>query len=76
MIKVHMVYAVKHDGRHRACLVAGGHLTETPIDSVYSGVISLKSIRMVAFIAELNGLETWSTDIGSAYLEAETQEKV
>jgi len=31
---------------------------------------------MIAFIAELNGLETWSTDIGSAYLEAETKEKV
>ena len=76
MIKVHMVYAVKHDGRHRARLVAGGHMTETPIDSVYSGVVSLKSIRMIAFIAELNGLETWSTDIGSAYLEAETKEKV
>ena len=76
MINVHMVYAVKHDGRHRARLVAGGHLTETPIDSVYSGVVSLKSVRLIAFIAELNGLDTWSTDIGSAYLEAETKEKV
>ena len=57
-------------------MVAGGHLTETPIDSVYSGVVSLKSIRMITFIAELNGLETWSTDIGSAYLEAETKEKI
>ena len=27
-IRVHMVYAVKHDGRHKARLVAGGHLTE------------------------------------------------
>jgi len=34
-IQVHMVYAVKHDGRHKARLVARGHLTETPIDSVY-----------------------------------------
>ena len=23
-IRVHMVYAVKHDGRHKSCLVAGG----------------------------------------------------
>ena len=29
-IRVHMVHAVKHDGRHKARLVAGGHLTETP----------------------------------------------
>ena len=28
------------------------------------------------FLAELNGLETWATDIGNAYLEAETLEKV
>ena len=31
---------------------------------------------MVIFLAELNGLETWATDIGNAYLEAETSEKV
>ena len=28
------------------------------------------------FLGELNGLETWATDIGNAYLEAETKEKV
>ena len=28
------------------------------------------------FLAELNGLEVWSTDIGNAYLEAKTKEKV
>ena len=31
-INVHIVYAVKHDGRHKSRLVAGGHLTDTPID--------------------------------------------
>jgi Reverse transcriptase (RNA-dependent DNA polymerase) len=31
---------------------------------------------MVTFIAELNGLEVWSTDVGNAYLESYTQEKV
>ena len=34
-INVHFVYYVKHDGRHKARLVSGGHLTETPIYSVY-----------------------------------------
>jgi len=28
------------------------------------------------FLAELNGLETWAMDIGNAYLEAKTKEKV
>jgi len=71
-----MVYAVKHDGRHNARLVAGGHLAEIPIDSVYSSVVSLRGVRLLAFIGELNGLKTWSTDIGNAYLETYTKEKV
>ena len=56
-IRVHFVFAVKHDGRHKARLVADGHLTETPIDSVYSGVVSLHSLRIVIFLAELNRME-------------------
>lgn len=75
-IRCHLVYAVKHDGRHKARLVAGGHLTDTPIDSVYSSVVSLRGIRIITFIAELNNLEVWATDIGNAYLESYTQEKV
>ena len=75
-IRVHMVYDVKHDGRHRARLVANGQLTDIPIDSVYSGVVSLRGFRMLLFLAELNGLPIWATDIASAYLEAHTNEKV
>jgi len=75
-IRVHFVYAVKHDGRHKARLVAGGHLTDIPLDSVYSGVVSLRSLRIVLFLAELNGLDIFSADVGNAYLEAYTNEKV
>ena len=39
-IRVHLVYALKHDGRHKAQLVANGHLTEEPLDSGYLGVVS------------------------------------
>ena len=75
-IKVHFVYDVKHDGRLKARLVAGGHLTPVPIESVYSGVVSLKGIRLITFLGELNNLDVWCTDIGNAYLEARTKEKV
>jgi hypothetical protein len=75
-IPVHFVYDVKHDGRHKARFVAGGHRTETPVDSVYSGVVSLSGIRIVTFLAELNELELWGTDVGNAYLESYTKEKV
>ena len=30
---------------------------------------------MILFLAELNQLETWATDIGNAYLEVETDER-
>ncbi len=76
LIRVHMVYAVKHDLRYKARLVADGNLTSLPTDSVYSSVVSLRSVRIVSFIAEQNGLELWGTDIGNAYIESFTQEKV
>jgi len=75
-IRVHLVFDVKHDGRHKARLVADGHLTEIPVESVYSGVVSLRGFRLVAFLAELNALLFWATDIGNAYLEAFTSEFV
>ena len=55
--------------------MAGGHLTETPAESVYSGVVSLRSVRLVVFLAELNNLKVWQTGIGNTYVEALTKEK-
>jgi Reverse transcriptase (RNA-dependent DNA polymerase) len=75
-IRVHLVFDVKHDGRHKARLVADGHLTNIQLDSVYSGVVSLQGFRLVLFLAELNDLQLWATDIRNAYLEAYTTEKV
>ena len=75
-IRVHFVYAVKHDLRHKARLVAGGHMTEPPKDSVYSGVVSLRSMRLALLVGEINGLKAMVGDIGNAYLEAYTKEKV
>ena len=75
-IRVHFVFNAKHDGRHKARLVSDGHLTDVLLSSVYSGVVSLRGIRLVLFLAELNGLESWSTDIGNACLEAFTKKKV
>jgi hypothetical protein len=40
-IRAHLVFDVKHDGCHKACYVAGGHLTNAPNVSVYSRVVSL-----------------------------------
>jgi len=67
---------VKHNGRHKARYVAGGHLTDIPVDSMYSGVVSLQGLCIVTFLAELNGLDLWVTDVGTTYLEALTGEKI
>ena len=76
MIKVHIIFDVKQDGRRKARLVAGGHLTGPNMDTYYSSVVSLRSMRMVIFLSELNDLELCAGDIGNAYLEAYTNEKV
>ena len=75
-IKVHLVYAVKHNGRHKARLVADRHLTDIPLNSVYAGVVSIRGMQLCLFLGELNGMEAYATDIGNAYLEAKTREKV
>ena len=75
-LKVHFVYAVKHDGRCKARLVAGGHLVAIPDYSIYSGVVSLKGICLITFWGKLYNLPIYSTDIGNAYFEAQSKEKV
>jgi hypothetical protein len=59
-----MIYDIKHDGRHKARLVAGGHLTDPTTESVYSGVVSLRGIRLIFFLSDLNKLSLWVADIG------------
>ena len=75
-IRVHLIFAVKYDGRHKARLVADGCLTPEPVESIYSGVVSLRNLKLVIFLGKLNNLELWGADIGNAYLEAPTEEKL
>ena len=56
--------------------MADGHLNPEPIENIYSGVVSLRNLRLVIFLGKLNNLELWGTDIGNAYLEAFTDEKL
>ena len=36
----------------------------------------MRNWKLVIFLGKLNNLELWGTDIGNAYLEAPTEEKV
>ena len=71
--KGHHRIAVKFDGRHKARLVADGHLTPESIENIHSGVVSLRNIWLVIFLGKLNHL---GADIGNPYLEAFTDEKL
>ena len=75
-IKVHLVFVVKFDGRHKARLVPDGHLTPEPIENIYSVVVSLRNLRPVIFLGKLNNLDIWGADIGNAFLEAFTDGKL
>ena len=56
--------------------VADGHLTKEPMETVYSGVVSKRNLRLAMFLAELNNLELWGADVENAYLQALTREKL
>jgi hypothetical protein len=69
-----MVYDVKIDLTRKARLVAGGHQTDVPKESVYSSFVSRDSVRFALMIASLNNLNVLAADVQNAYLNA-TKEK-
>ncbi len=75
-VPYHIVYDVKFDGRRKARLVAGGNWTEPEKEDIYSGVVSIESLRIGFLLSQLNNLEVCAADIGNAYLNARSQEKL
>ena len=75
-VRVHLIFEVKYVGRHKPRLVAHGYLTPELVESIYSGVVSLRILKLVIFLGKLNNLELWGADIDNAYLEAQTEEKL
>ena len=75
-IKIRFVFDVKVDRRRKGRLVARGNMTPEPDKAVYSSVATLLNLRIVIFPAELNGLNLMQGDVGNAYLESYTEEKV
>ena len=75
-IPLHLIFDVKMDFTRKVRLVAGGHVTDPPTSITYSSVVSRESVRIAFLVAALNDLEVLSADIGNAYLNAPTREKV
>ena len=75
-ITCHIIYDVKFDLTRKARYVGGGHLTSVPACMTYSSVVSRDSVRIMFLIAALNDLDIKMCDIGNAYLNAETRERL
>ena len=75
-IRIYFMFDVKHCGNFKPRLVTDGHLTKEPTETVYSGVVSLRKLRLAMFLTEFNNLQLWGADVGNAYLQAVTEEKL
>ena len=75
-IRVHFVLNVKYCGKFKARLVEDRHLTKEANETVYSGAVSLRNLRLAMFLAELNDLQLWEADVGNACLQALTKENL
>ena len=75
-IPYHMVFDMKFDLRKKLRLVAAGNHTDNPKEDIYSGVVSLESLRMAFLMAAMNDLKVMAADVGNAFLCGRTKEKV
>ena len=76
-IPYHFVFDAKYDGRKKSRLVAGGHKApEVPENEIYSGVVSIETIRVAFVLAAMNNLDVCAADVSTAFLYGKTKEKV
>jgi len=71
-----MVFDVKSDLKQKARLGVGGHKVNANEHTSSSSVVRLDSTRLLNLIAKAQGLKVLAGDVGNAYLNAETNEKV
>ena len=72
-----MIFDIKQeDLRRKARLVAGGHVVESNMYESYSSVVQQRTIRLLETIVLNEGLSFVTGDIGNAFVQADTKEKV
>ena len=72
-----MIFDIKkEDFRRKARLVAGGHVINATMFESYSSVVQTKSLRLLETIALNEGLKIVTADIGNAFIQAPTKEKI
>ena len=75
-IPYRIIFAVKFDRRRKARLVVGGHLTQVPKEDCYSPVVSMDGVRLGFMIARNNELLVCAGDVGNAFLNGFSHEKI
>ncbi len=75
-IPYHIVFDVKFDLRAKARLVADGNWTEIGKEDIYSGVVGMETVRLGFTLGDLNGLKCCAGDVGNAFLNGYTREKI
>eukprot|EP00957_Ditylum_brightwellii_P208037 15355605-Ditylum_brightwellii.AAC.1 len=73
---LHMVFNVKRDRRHKVQCVAGGHMIALLDHDVYSSTVKVISVCLLHILAHSARLEVLCGDIGNAYVNAYTMEKI
>ena len=74
--RLHFVYEVKNDLRQKARLVCDGSRVDPKGLSTRATVVKGISVRLLDLIAHANDLEVKCGDIGNAFIQANTSEKV
>ena len=72
-----LIFDVKQeDLRRKARLVAGGHVVDASMYESYSSVVQTRTIRILETIAMNENLKFVTGDIGNAFVQANTKEKI
>ena len=71
-----MIFDVKQDGRHKARLVAGGHMVDPMDVDSRSTVVKGISVRLLDLIAQRDNLPILCGDVGNAFITATCMEKI
>ncbi len=75
-VRLHFVYEVKPDLRQKARLVCDGSRVDPRGLSTRATVVKGISVRLLDLIADAQNLEVICGDIGNAFIQAHTREKV
>ena len=73
---LHWVFAIKNDLRHTARSVISGHVTTADELDKYATTTCLDGVKLQLYLTARSGKKMVSGDVGSAYLNSYTKEKI